>query len=30
MKFRSELPPDLARLSHALAAELKCPLAVAP
>jgi 23S rRNA pseudouridine1911/1915/1917 synthase len=30
MQFRSELPPDLARLRHALAAELKCPLTVAP
>ena len=30
MKFRSELPPDLARLRHALAAELTCPLPVAP
>jgi 23S rRNA pseudouridine1911/1915/1917 synthase len=30
MEFRSELPPDLARLRHALAAELKCPLTVAP
>ncbi len=30
MEFRSELPPDLARLRHALAAELTCPLPVAP
>jgi 23S rRNA pseudouridine1911/1915/1917 synthase len=30
MEFRSELPPDLARLRHALAAELKCPHTVAP
>jgi 23S rRNA pseudouridine1911/1915/1917 synthase len=30
MEFRSELPPDLARLRHALAAELKCPRTVAP
>jgi 23S rRNA pseudouridine1911/1915/1917 synthase len=30
MKFRSELPPDLARLRHALAVELTCPLPVAP
>jgi 23S rRNA pseudouridine1911/1915/1917 synthase len=30
MKFRSELPPDLARLRHALAAELTCPLPIAP
>jgi 23S rRNA pseudouridine1911/1915/1917 synthase len=28
--FRSELPPDLARLRHALAAEQACPLPVAP
>jgi 23S rRNA pseudouridine1911/1915/1917 synthase len=30
IKFRSELPPDLARLRHALAAELTCPQPVAP
>ena len=30
LKFNSELPPDLARLRHALAAELTCPLPVAP
>jgi 23S rRNA pseudouridine1911/1915/1917 synthase len=30
MQFRSELPPDLARLRHALAAELTCPLSVTP
>ncbi len=30
MEFRSELPPDLARLRHALAAEHTCPLPVAP
>jgi 23S rRNA pseudouridine1911/1915/1917 synthase len=30
MEFNSELPPDLARLRHALAAELTCPLTAAP
>jgi 23S rRNA pseudouridine1911/1915/1917 synthase len=30
MQFRSDLPPDLARLRHALAAELACPLPVIP
>jgi hypothetical protein len=30
MQFRTELPPDLAMLRYALAAELTCPLTVTP